>query len=159
MMTMLQRGNDMSEYRNRWITVRAFALAVAVLLSLVGQRAMGQATSGVTGVVTDQSGAVIAGVQVTLRNPATSFEVSTATNRDGSYQFRLVPPANGYQLTFTKSSFKTLTLETLELGVGVTETRDVGLVVGATQEHVEVTVPVSYTHLDVYKRQHPSRRG
>ncbi|MGA2813648.1 MAG: TonB-dependent receptor [Candidatus Acidiferrum sp.] len=122
------------------MTVRVFVLAVAILLSLAGHRTMGQATSGVTGVVTDQSGASISGVQVTLTNPQKGFEARTTTNDEGIYQFRLVPPGGGYQLTFTKDSFNTLTLDKLALGVSVTETKDVHLVVGSAQQRIEVTV-------------------
>jgi hypothetical protein len=119
---------------------RVFALAIAMVLSFAGQRTMGQATSGVTGVVTDQSDAAIAGVQVVLRNAGTGFEANAATNEEGSYQFRLVPPGGGYQLTFTKDNFNTLTLTALTLGVGVTETKDAQLTVGSTQQKVEVVV-------------------
>jgi Carboxypeptidase regulatory-like domain len=119
---------------------RALIFVVGMLLSLVVQRAEAQATSGVTGVVTDQSGSVIPGAQVKLANARTGFEATTSTNDTGSYQFVRVPPEGGYALTFAKDKFRTLTLENISLGVSVTETQDAQLQVGASQQTVEVTV-------------------
>jgi len=128
----------MNNYRHISKGIRAWMLVVAILLSLRGQLAMAQASSGVTGVVTDQSGGAIAGVQVTLSNARTAFEASATTNEEGAYRFLLVPPGSGYTLTFAKDNFNTFTVANLALGVGVTETNDARLLVGSTQERVEV---------------------
>jgi hypothetical protein len=114
----------MSKYQNISKGIRASMLVVAILLSLRGELALAQATSAVTGVVTDQSGGVIVGVQITLSNTRTGFEFSVTTNQEGTYQFLLVPPGGGYALTFSKDDFNTLTVADLALGVGVTETKD-----------------------------------
>ena len=97
-----------------------------------------QATSGVTGVVTDESGAVVVGVKVTLTNPATSFSASTTTNSEGAYKFLNIVPAT-YRLSFSKDTFRTVTVSNVELGVAVTETRNATLAVGNTTETIEVT--------------------
>jgi hypothetical protein len=97
-----------------------------------------QATSGVTGVVSDDSGAVVVGVQVTLSNPATSFSATTTTNSEGVYKFLNVVPAT-YQLSFSKDKFRKVTVSNVGLGVAVVETRNATLAVGNTTETVEVT--------------------
>ena len=128
----------MSKYQNISKGIRACMLVVAILLSLRGELTLAQATSAVTGVVTDQSGGVIVGVQVTLSNARTGFEFNVTTNQEGTYQFLLVPPGGGYTLTFSKDDFNTLTVADVALGVGVTETKDARLQVGSTQQKVEV---------------------
>jgi Carboxypeptidase regulatory-like domain len=128
----------MSKYQNSSKGIRACVLVVAILLSLRGELTLAQATSAVTGVVTDQSGGVIVSVKVTLSNARTGFEFGAITNQEGTYQFLLVPPGSGYTLTFSKDDFNTLTVENLALGVGVTETKDARLQVGSTQQKVEV---------------------
>jgi len=123
---------------SRWIT-RAFTV-VAILAALVGTRAAAQATSGVTGVVTDPSGAIMKGVSVTLTNPHTGFSTDTKTNDQGVYQFTLVPPGEDYELAFSASGFKKLELSNVSLGIGLIETRNAQMQIGETVQEVEVTV-------------------
>jgi hypothetical protein len=128
----------MSDYRILSKITRSCLLVAAMLVSLRGELTQAQATSAVTGVVIDQSGGVITGVKVTLNNARTGFEFYTLTNQEGTYQFLLVPPGSGYTLTFSKDDFNTLLVASLELGVGVTETKNARLQVGSTQQKVEV---------------------
>ena len=109
-----------------------------LLLSFTGMAAA-QATSGITGVITDSSGAVVVGASVKLTNAATAFSAATTTNDVGAYQFLRVPPGGGYVLTFTKDQFRPVSISNLSLGVSVVETRDARLTVGNTSETVEVT--------------------
>ena len=55
---------------------RGFILLFATLLFLSGVRLHAQANSSLTGTITDQQGAVMVGVDVTLANPATGFSVA-----------------------------------------------------------------------------------
>ena len=65
-------------------------MLVVGLLLTVGQL-YGQVDTGVIlGTVKDQSGAIIPGANVTLRNQGTGLAVSLATSGDGSYVFRPV---------------------------------------------------------------------
>jgi hypothetical protein len=117
--------------------------ALAIFLAVFGfaaARAAAQASSGVTGVVTDPSGAIMTGVSITLTNPHTSFSAEAKSNDQGIYQFPIVPPGDGYQLTFSATGFKKLTLANVSLGIGVTETRNAQMQVGETVQQVEVTV-------------------
>jgi hypothetical protein len=119
----------------------ARALGILLLLAaLAGTRAAAQATSGVTGIVTDPSDALMTSVSVSLTNPHTGFQADTKTNDQGIYQFPVVPPGDGYQLTFSADGFKKLTLSNVSLGIGVTETRNAKMTIGETVQQVEVTV-------------------
>ena len=118
----------------------ARALGIFLLLAaLAGTRASAQATSGVTGIVTDPSGAVVADVAVTLSNSAIGFSATTKTNNVGAYEFLNVPPAENYSVAFSKDGFQTLTLDKVTLNVGTKSTQDAHLAVGGTKVTVEVT--------------------
>jgi hypothetical protein len=112
----------------------AFILFVSPIFVL----AQGQGTSGVTGVVTDPNGAIVAGAKVTLTDTKTGRTLDTTTNDQGSYTFSDVQPGEKYRLTFTASGFKTTNLQNVTLGVGRTETYNSTLVAG----DVSVTVDV-----------------
>ncbi|HLM80934.1 MAG TPA: TonB-dependent receptor [Terriglobales bacterium] len=120
------------------LAITACVIVLVLVLSLPTFLSA-QASSGLAGVVTDSSGAVVAGAEVKLTNSATAFSASTTTNGAGGYQFLHVPPGEGYTLTVSKTQFRTVTIEQLSLGVSVTETRNATLVVGSTGETIEVT--------------------
>ncbi len=122
------------------LVVLRILLVVFALLFFCGSSAFlaAQATSGVTGVVTDESGALLVGAQVTLTNPATGFSATTTTDSNGVYQFLHILPAT-YTLSFSQEKFRTETISNVELGVSVVETKNAKLTVGSTSERVEVT--------------------
>ena len=62
----------------------------------------------VTGTVTDQSGAVVSGAKVVLRNAITGYEQSATTDETGSFRFNNVPQ-NPYRLTATAPGFSAST--------------------------------------------------
>lgn len=98
-----------------------------------------QANSGVTGVVTDASGALVPGVEVKLTDTKTSRELTTTTNDQGVYTFTSVPQGAGYTLTFTASGFKRYVVSDVQLGIGKTETYNAQLSAGDVAASVEVT--------------------
>src|SRR5260370_35293319 len=63
---------------------------VSISLSLI-QPAMADFTGTILGVVTDQTGATIPNVKVTLSNPGTGFRRLTTTNATGAYEFLAIP--------------------------------------------------------------------
>ncbi|HUJ23899.1 MAG TPA: carboxypeptidase-like regulatory domain-containing protein, partial [Bryobacteraceae bacterium] len=60
----------------------------------------------VTGTIIDQSGAVVRGAVVSLRNPISGYQQSAVTDDSGAFRFNNVPQ-NPYQLTATASGFST----------------------------------------------------
>jgi len=114
-------------------------LVMSLLLLLSPIMIAAQAVSGVTGVVTDPTGAIIPGVQVVLTDTKTSRELTTTTNEDGVYVFNNVQPGAGYRLTFAGQGFQTLALNDVQLGIGRTETHNAQLIAGNVSATVEVT--------------------
>ncbi|MGO9084852.1 MAG: carboxypeptidase regulatory-like domain-containing protein [Candidatus Sulfotelmatobacter sp.] len=122
---------------------------VVALLALLGLSAAlpanAQDNASVTGVVTDQSGAVVPEVSVTLANPSIGFSSTKTTNAIGVYEFSNVPPASNYSLVFSKSGFSSLTLGKITLNVSSKATRDAHLTIGDSKVTIEVTASASET--------------
>ncbi len=76
------------------------------LLLILGSAAPAQSINSgtVSGVVTDQSGAVNSHAQVQLRNPVTGYDKSVSTETTGEFRFNNIPQ-NNYHLTVTASGF------------------------------------------------------
>lgn len=85
--------------KNSWLTILACALLL--LASLPALAATQNAV--VYGTVYDAAGNPMAGVTVTLENPAFGFSRTTTSGSDGSYNFAEVPPAEGYKVTATQN--------------------------------------------------------
>ena len=77
-----------------------------LLLSLSGPPAFPQATSRVTGLVQDKTGAIVVGAKVTLTNEATNVSVSTVTTSSGAYVFDGIVPGS-YAITVVAPGFST----------------------------------------------------
>jgi hypothetical protein len=95
-------------------------------------------TSGVSGTIRDNNGAVVPGATVKLANAATGFERTTTTSSDGTYSFASVPPAT-YQLEVTASGFKKLVNTGLVLAVDTNAKFDSALEAGDVSATVNVT--------------------
>ena len=83
--------------------------AMLVLTSL--HVCYGQDVSGMTGEVTDPSGAALSGATVTLKNAATGQSFTATTNSQGVYRFNEVPPGQGYSATVSASGFTPVEIE------------------------------------------------
>jgi hypothetical protein len=121
--------------------LKRFMAGVLLMLSftlLFGQRAIAQqATAQVTGTVTDTTGAIIVGAEVTLRNSQTGVSRKTTSNKDGEYLFTLVP-IGSYELTVKQKSFQTYQQTGITLDINQNAKLDVALRAGASSEVVEV---------------------
>jgi hypothetical protein len=74
-------------------------------LQIQGASAQNETLAGISGRITDRTGAVVAGVTVTLRDAAGKRR-QTTTGTDGSFHLTQLP-AGQYELTATASGFKT----------------------------------------------------
>ncbi len=111
------------------------ALLFAVCVpTLVAQSA---GTSGLTGTVTDPSGAAIPNVTVTITNNDTGQSRTTTTGTDGIYKFTLLPPGN-YKVRFAATGFKTAEVGSVALNVTENPELNRTLEVGAQSEQVTV---------------------
>ena len=111
-------------------------VAFACILSpaLLAQSA---GTAGLTGTVTDPSGAVVPAVTVTLTNTDTNQSRTTTTNEGGVYNFTLIPPGS-YKVRFMASGFKPSEVPSVTLNVTETPVLDGKLEVGTASEQVVV---------------------
>jgi outer membrane receptor protein involved in Fe transport len=122
--------------RSGWTAVGVVAFALAVVVGAPAA-ARAQATGAITGVVTDDSGAVLPGATVQATNQATA-QVRTATSgSDGFYTLPLLPPGL-YNVSASLTAFSPLTREGVRVSVSETARVDLGLKVGQVAETVVV---------------------
>ena len=114
--------------------------SVILLLAFSFARALhAQDVASITGIVTDSSGAVVPGVQVTLTNLQTGVKYQGVTNAAGSYTINEVKPGPGYTAAFSHDGFTTVAIDGLYLNVRAVRTQNAVLSVG----NVVTTVAVS----------------
>ena len=111
----------------------------ALVLAGAAQGLFGQTATGtIMGRVTDASGSVLVGVDVTALNPEKGLVKRTVSDDQGIYRFFYMDPAT-YKLTFSKAGFSSLERSGLALRSNDTLSVDVQLAVGNVVEKVEVT--------------------
>jgi hypothetical protein len=117
---------------------RLFLLLASLVFVLAASPLSAQIveTGTITGVVKDNSGAVIADAHVTVRNADTGLANSTVTDAQGLYVLPQLKPGN-YTVEIEVPGFTTV-VEKVRLEVGQRSSADATLAVGATAETVEV---------------------
>src|SRR5436309_4845514 len=115
-------------------------LAMTVGAMLLGVRPLyAQVDTGtILGTVTDASGAVIHGANVTLKNEGTNATLSTSTGSDGTYKFSPVR-IGSYKLSASLQGFQTVTQRGVTVNVGTDVVADFTLRPGNVAQTVEVT--------------------
>ncbi len=93
--------------------------------------------SGLGGLITDPSGAVIAKATVSVLQSETSLLRETITTADGLYRFPALTPGS-YSLKVEAAGFKTAVRNGLVLAVGASATVDITLDVGTSTEVITV---------------------
>jgi hypothetical protein len=116
----------------RVLSLLAFALAVPC--SIAAQDFRGR----INGTVTDNTGAVLPGVTVTVSSPALIQPQVHVTGEDGSYRFLALPPGI-YVVAFELSGFQGVKREGIRVVINQTLTVDQQLQVATLQETVTVT--------------------
>jgi hypothetical protein len=115
-----------------------WGVLVAVLLALTPQTATAQNT-GIAGLVTDTSGAVLPGVTVEASSPALIEKVrSVVTDSNGLYQIVDLRPG-AYTVTFALPGFSTVKREGIQLTASFTATVNAELTVGSLEETITVS--------------------
>src|SRR5215216_978082 len=113
------------------------ALATALSLLLVGQVIAQSTNAGLTGTVTDPTGAAIEDAVITARNVRTGVAQDIKTNGQGVYQFLSLQPGV-YEVTVEKPGFKKFTYNEVTLEVAAKATLDFQLETGIVTETVSV---------------------
>jgi len=128
-----------AEWGRRLLTAHA-ALAVFVLslTFLSSQHLYAQANAGITGTVTDSSGAVVVGAQVTITNEGTGLTNHATTSSAGTYAVTGLTPGK-YTIAVEASGFKKNVQNGVNIEVSNTSTINITLSTGSTAETVEVT--------------------
>jgi hypothetical protein len=115
--------------------LRTIAMFVCIILSAAVAHA--QYRTSIQGVVTDTTGAVIPGANLTLTNPATGETQVRVSNNDGIYNFNALAAAN-FRLEVEKQGFDKKTLDNLKLIPEQANAVNVQLTVGSGVETVNV---------------------
>jgi hypothetical protein len=115
-----------------------FFWVIFTLLGFVSLLTAQVATGNIVGRVTDANGALVTGVEVTARNPATAVTSRATSDEEGIYRLMYLAPSS-YSLTYQKAGFSTLQRTEIFLRSNDTLSLDVQLAVGNLVERIEVT--------------------
>jgi hypothetical protein len=115
--------------------VRIFLSAMLVLT--LEQAAFGQ-TAQVTGRISDASGAVVPGAQITVTNQKTGLTRESVSNDEGYFTIPLLPPGE-YRIAVKKDGFKPVVRPDVALNVEQVARLDFTLEAGAVTETVTIT--------------------
>ena len=114
---------------------KLFLLPLFFVLACAG--AFAQANSEVTGIVTDQTGAVVAGAKITLTDPATGTVHTGESGSTGLYDIAGLNAAN-YNMKVTEKGFESFEQKGIVVNISASFRVDIKLTVGA--EATTVTV-------------------
>jgi Carboxypeptidase regulatory-like domain len=123
--------------RMQTLTVVIIMLFASVFLNPGIAFAQATNTGTVVGVVSDQTGAVVAGTKVTLVNAATGTTLTTTTNGAGEYVFVNAAPGT-YSISAEKSGFSVAKITNQLVSVGTQTNANFKLSVGSNTVTVEV---------------------
>ncbi len=116
----------------------ALLLSLALALASVVPLAAQEVSAGITGRVTDPTGAAVVNAAVTARDVQRGTLWPTQTNTEGIYAFPRVP-VGSYDLKVESKGFKVATRAGIVLELNQRARLDVTLELGAVTESVEVT--------------------
>jgi Carboxypeptidase regulatory-like domain/TonB dependent receptor-like, beta-barrel len=122
-------------YMNRWMVGLS---GCAVTLLLMVAICLGQGERGsISGTITDESGAIIPGAQVSATNVSTNVSNEAETAQSGTYHIPALPPGI-YKLIAAKQGFKQALAENVRVIVGSTTTIDLKMSVGESTQSITV---------------------
>jgi Carboxypeptidase regulatory-like domain len=123
-----------SAFRSSLSALLVAFIVVAFCIVTLAQGGAGE----LSGLVTDSTGAVVAGIQVKLTNTATGEVRTTVTTAAGLYTFPSLPIVGTYTLEAGSKGFKLTRVQNIIVSVGTVTSRDVRLEIGAATEQVTV---------------------
>ncbi|HEY6488725.1 MAG: carboxypeptidase regulatory-like domain-containing protein [Terracidiphilus sp.] len=129
--------------RNLLSTLARSILVFNLLLWTAHQTACGQAgRGGISGLVADQSGAVVSGARVTAQDQANGVKIATVSTGAGLYSFVSLAPGT-YTLTVNAKGFETEVQKNVSVTLDQVSTVNVTLTVGSVNEVVTVSEATS----------------
>ena len=127
-----------SQHRTSFRSILGHCLALFALVLCTVPGALAQLTTAdIVGTITDATGAVLPGANVTLLNMDTHEQRTAVTSGSGEYQFTLLPVGR-YTVTVKASGFKTSTTSDLSVEAGDRARSDVHMTTGGQSETVTV---------------------
>src|SRR5438874_2750781 len=113
----------MPKYRSLSLRLSVAIAAVAISIAVpVAQAQTAASTAIFSGLVSDSSGARVAGATVTISSLEKGITRTFKTDAEGNFSFALLPPGS-YTVTAGASGFKTFKQDiTLEVGQSATQT-------------------------------------
>lgn len=114
------------------------ALAGSLLVVLAVTDARAQTAGRISGIVRDESGAILPGVTVTIKEVNTAVTRTIITNELGRYAAPQVAPGS-YEIVAELAGFQTLIRQGITLTVGQDAAIDLNMKVGAVAETIQVT--------------------
>jgi hypothetical protein len=126
------------KYFLRFRTPILLLLAAMAALAASAQIPAPAATASLHGHVTDPSGALIPGAQVTVTSAAGSAAASTKADASGAYEVRGLAPG-GYVVNVSYEGFAPFQSQIIALAAGQVKRVDVAMAIEAEQQNVVVT--------------------
>lgn len=115
------------------------ALLYTLVISLAASSAVfAQSTGTLSGSISDANGALVPGVNVTVRNSATNLTRNVTTNEEGRWTATLLP-VGIYTVSYEKDGFKKSQTQNIDVEASVGRIVDVVLEVGSTDVFVDVS--------------------
>ena len=123
--------------------LRLASAAILSLLCVISVFAQASQTGGITGVVSDASGALVSGATVDVINDSTGKSERTATtSADGGFSFTLLTPGS-YHLEITAPNFKKAVVSAVQVRIGEITRQNITLEAGRIEETVNVEAGTS----------------
>jgi hypothetical protein len=121
--------------------MRNHAIAAALLCLFVSSLTFSQGgNSQLGGVTTDQTGALLPGVSITVTNVDTGIVNTSITNESGAYNFPSLQPGVNYSVSASLPGFQRRTVTSLNIGAATTVRQDFQLTVAAQATNVDVSI-------------------
>lgn len=120
--------------------------AVILAFVLAGSTLFAQTIAGfgkISGVVQDQTGAVVSGARVVVDNANKGIHRELQTAGSGLFEFNALLPASDYTLTVTQEGFKPYSIKQITVAVGQAVTLSPILGISTSQTEVSVTAELS----------------
>jgi hypothetical protein len=112
-------------------------LVPAVVLASGAVAYAQQTLGGITGTVTDSTGAIVTGAQVQITGQANGVVLTTTTKKNGTYQFQNLPVGT-YTVTFTQRGFAVERVADVPVQESRTGTINAMLKAGSTSDVINV---------------------
>src|ERR1700723_3399175 len=133
--------------KTRWIALVALGCLFLGFPFARAVRAQSASTGALAGSVSDSSGAVVAGADVTAVNEASGETKTAGTQESGRFTIPLLPPGT-YRVEVKKRGFKVSEKSGIQINVAETTRLDIEMIVGELTQNVTVEAAATMAQTD-----------